>query len=277
MFAPVPGVPAAPPAFGLVASAERPDPAQLPNWELGLVWVPERCATEYRLAPACVAADPADYRPPRPAEAVYYRPVDLQLAEECSTLSGPVDEARLRRIAEAQTPFAVARELWSGAGTQADPFDSPAGSSQTNPYLASAAATEVSGSPAASVRLGIGLLEQAAMEAAAGQQVFLHVPVMMLPQLGEYVYRVGQVLYTLAGNVVIADGGYEGTGPSGEPVGATAWAYATSPVSVLMSPLEITSGPESIDHATNTRTAWASRVVAALFDPCVHLAIEIEL
>jgi hypothetical protein len=55
------------------------------------------------------------------------------------------------------------------------------------------------------------------------------------------------------------------------------WAYATSPVTVLKSPLTVIEDPDAVDPATNTRTTWTSRVFAATFDPCVHLATEITL
>jgi len=277
VFTPIPGVPAAPPTSGLVAAAERPDPGQLPKWELGLSWIPERCGTEYQLAPFCAEPVVEDYEVPRPS-AGYYRPIELRIAELCSTLNGPVDEARVRRVAEAQTPFAIARELWTGAASIADPYEAPFGTTQTvNAHLASADASVVGGS-AASARVAIGRLEQEALVDSHGQQVFLHVPVAALPQLDGYVYRVGRELYTLAGNVVVADGAYPGTGPNGQPAGDTVWVYATSPVQVLTSPLEIEpDGPDAVDRSTNTRTTWTSRVFAALFDPCVHLATELDL
>lgn len=271
MFTPVPGVPAAPPASGLVASAARPT---LDRWEQGLAWIPERCGTTYQLVPIC--DEPAtEYTAPRPG-AVYYQPVGLRVADECSTLGGPVDLERVRRVAEAQAPFAIARELWDGELTQADTYTAGAQSGLTNAHLASADAETVGGS-AAAARVGIGRLEQAALETSHGQPVFLHVPVVLLPQLDGYVRPVGQQLVTLAGNTVVADGGYPGSGPNGEPVGATVWAYATSPVAVLMSSLDVIADGDAVDSAVNTRRIWAARVFAATFDPCVHLATEITL
>lgn len=273
MFTPVPGVPAAPPVLsGLVASAGPPP--IIDRWETGLAWVPERCGTDYQLVPLCDAPVGA-YTAPRPGSA-YYQPVGLRIADECSTMGGPVDIERVRRVAEAQTPFAIARELWDGAGSQADPYDVGASSGLTNAYLASADAEDVGGS-AAEARVAVGRLEQAALETTHGQQVWLHLPITVLPQLHGYVRPVGQQLITLAGNVVVADGGYPGTGPNEEPAGATVWGYATSPVQVLMSPLDLIEDPDAVDHATNTRRVWASRVFAATYDPCVHLAAEITL
>lgn len=272
MFTPTAGVSAAPPVSGLVASAVRPS---IDRWEQGLAWVPERCGTSFQLVPYC--ADPANYTAPGTG-AVYYRPVDVRFAEVCTTLNGSLDEERVTRVAEAQTPFAIARELWTGAGSLADPYPIPGdASNHHNVALASATATTIGGS-AATVRVAIGRLEQAALETSHGQQVWLHVPVVALPQLDGYVTRDGDQLVTLAGNVVVADGGYPGTGPAAQAAGATVWAYATTPVSVLMSDLApIYDDRDTVEHRTNLRTAWTQRAIAATFDPCLHLATEITI
>lgn len=270
MFTTVPGVPAAPPASGLVASAARPD---IPRWESGLAWIPERCGTTYQLVPYC--AEPGVYVKPRPDDA-YYRPIGMRIADQCSTLGGPVDVERVRRVAEAQSPWVIARELWTGALGQTDGF-TVGGVAMTNGRLASAAATVVGGTAATALR-AFGRLEQAALEATHGQPVMIHVPVTVLPQLGDVFRPVGQTLLTYAGNLLVADGGYPGTGPAGQAAGATVWAYATAPVAVLMTPWEIDDDDVStVDRAVNTRTTWASRLFAAVFDPCTHLATEITL
>ena len=271
MFANTAGVPAAPPVSGLVASAGPPP--TIDRWESGLAWIPERCASTYQLVPICDEPT-VEYEAPR-AGAAYYQPVGLRIADQCSTMGGPADIERIRRVAEAQTPFAIARELWDGELTQADEY-TVGGSLVSNAYLASSAAEEV-GTGAAEARVAIGRLEQAALETTHGQPVMLHVPVAVLPQLHGHVRTVGSTLVTLAGNVLVADGGYPGTGPAGEPAGATVWAYATSPVTVLTTPLVVIEDPDAVDPQTNTRTVWAQRVFAATFDPCVHLATEITL
>jgi hypothetical protein len=273
VFTNVAGVPAAPPTHGLVASAVRPD---ISRWEQGLAWVPERCATAYRLVPTC-DVPAAGYEPPRPT-AAYYQPMALQVADECSTMGGPVDEERVRRVAEAQFPFAVARELWEGDLSAADTF-TVGGDTLSNAFLASADADVIGGS-AGSPAIGFGRLEQSALEAAHGQPVMIHVPVRLLPQLASLgVFRhVGTTLITAAGNTLVADGGYTGTGPTGQAAGATVWAYATPPVAVLASAWVIDlDDRNNVDRSINTRTVWATRVFAATFDPCVHLATEITL
>lgn len=281
-FANVPGVPAAPPAFGLVAVAARPDLTDplWSRWEQGMAWVPERCGVGWQLVPWCT--DPAEegYEPPR-AGSAFVRPVGVRFADACSTLGGPVDLERVVRVAEASTPFVIARELWAGTATVADPHPLPVtGAPGTNPHLASADADEVTAPAGMSAAGALARLEQAALEASRGQQVALHVPVSALPALHDGFRAVGGQLVTYAGNLLIADGGYPGTGPGGvgDATGATTWAYATTPPVVLMSPLDIDRDDQSrVDRATNTRTTWSSRVVAALFDPCVHLATQLTL
>ena len=275
MFTNVPGVPAAPPSTGLVASAVRPD---IPRWESGLAWIPERCGTAYQLVPWC-ESPVTGFMPQHPG-AAYYRPVGLRVADQCSTLNGPVDYTRIRRVAEAQTPFAIARELWTGTLSVTDSYPiGIAGTTMTNAHLASTDAITV-GVSAASITVGFGRLEQAALEATHGQPVMIHIPVLLLPAVANaHVVRDnnGQ-LVTHAGNAVIADGGYPGTGPAGQAVGATAWMYATPPVSVLTTDLEVYDNDAwTVDRDVNTRTVCATLLFAATFYPYVHLATEITI
>jgi hypothetical protein len=200
----------------------------------------------------------------------------VRFADQCTTLGGVLDDERLRRIAEATTPFVIARELWDGVLSQTDSWTIQ-GQTHTNAYLASPSATTVTSS-ATVLRDSLAALEQAAVEAAQGQRIMLHLPTMVTGSLTEYVRRVGQDLVTRQDNLVVVDAGYPGTGPNGEDVGATAWAYATSMVQVRQSDLEIITAPgQTVDRATNTVTAWAERVFAASYDPCVHFAIEITI
>jgi hypothetical protein len=275
VFSPAVGVRAAPPVSGLVGSAARPNPPDVPRWENGLAWVPERCGTAYQLVPWC--ADPPSYTPPRPGS-VYHQPVGVRIADECTTLGGRPDLDRARRVAEAQLPYIVARELWLGTGSSADPYKvTPGGANQSNAYLASADA-DIVGSGGAEATAALGRLEQAALDTSHGQPVMLHVPVMASWQVADHLTRVGNQMLTAAGNQVVFDGGYPGTGPAGQAVGATAWAYATSPVAVLVADWDVQADDaEVVDRAKNTCTTWASTVFAAVWDPCVHLATEITL
>ena len=275
MFATIRPHLASPPTTGLVASAHRPADDDT-RWETGLAWVPERCGLGYQLLPLCTGAYPGAFTPDRGA-AVYHHPVGVRFASECSTLDGELDTERLRRMAEATTPFVVARELWDGALGQTDPY-TIRGQSRTNRRLAMTTGVTVIGSGGSELLAGLGRLEQAALEATRGQRVMLHIPVRMAAKLADFGRRVGSDFLTRLDNLIVPDAGYPGTGPAGQVVGATAWAYATPWAQVRISPLTVTTEPgQTVDRARNTVTAWAERVVAATFDPCAHFATEITL
>lgn len=273
MFEPASGPLAAPPTTGLVVSADHPTDDV--RWEQGFSWVPERCGVPYQLVPWCSVADPTAYDPPRHG-GTYYRPPGVRFADQCSTLGGALDTERLRRVAEATTPYVIARELWLGEGGSGDIW-TIRGSTYGNDRLASPAATIVT-STSTTLRDALARLEHVAVDAAQGQRVMIHLPTLASGSLLDYVHRVGPNLLTNQDNLVVVDAGYPGTGPAGQAVGATAWAYATAMVQVRVSPLEFVTDPrQTVATSTNTVTAWAERVFAAVFDPCVHFAIQVTL
>jgi hypothetical protein len=205
MFAEVQPAPAAPPATGLVASALRPNDT---GWEAGLAWRPERCITHQEFTPCgSIAGVPAA----PDSDVVYYVPPGFRVRDVCTTLDGLRDTARVQRQAAAITSFVVARELWLGTLTEAEP-GTVNGSPYVNPYLADGNATDVTAP--ADLGTAIATLEQAAREAANGQQVFIHVPIAALGSViaTEGLRRVGNILYTATDAVVVADAGYPGTG-----------------------------------------------------------------
>lgn len=69
------------------------------------------------------------------------------------------------------------------------------------------------------------------------------------------------------------------TGTPGVPSAPAAgvWAYATGPVAVRMTPLDIQDNPaETIDRAVNSQELWGARLYAATFDPCVQFAVRLD-
>lgn len=371
MFQEVQPVRATPPTTGLVASAQRVSDT---GWEAGLAWRPERCITWQGFTPC----GPLTGVPAEPDSGiVYYGPPGFRVRDECTTLSGDREADRVRRQAEAITSFVVARELWTGALSLAEPATVD-GSPYVNPYLSDGNATDVT--PTATDIAGmIGELEAAAMVAADGQQVFIHMPPALVFPLGNLVRRVGNILYTPLDNVIVADAGYTGIGApiaataevqtvtiTGGPTGGTftltysgqttgtiaynaigstvqtalnalsnldgvtvtggaggpyvvtfpvamgnpaqmtasgagltggttpsvgvatttpyvapsfeagTWVYATGPVQVRLTPINIVDDPqETVDRATNRQEIWADRLFAATFDPCVQLAMNV--
>jgi hypothetical protein len=275
VFTPVPGTPAEAPLTGLMVSAYKPPDDPNVRWEAGFGYVPERCGYDYQLLPWCDPDDPTAYAIPDHGVS-YYRPPAFRVASECSTLGGRLDTAFLRRIAEATTPFAVARELWLGEMGATDSWVLD-GVTYSNVRLADPAADVVT-TTATTLGGVLAALEYEAADANKGQRIMIHLPITASGELSMYVDKVGSNLVTRSGNLVVIDAGYPGTGPNGEAMGATAWAYATSMVAVRTSPLQMITDPaQTVDRAHNTATAWAERAFAAYFDPCVHFAIQITI
>lgn len=209
MFTEVQAAPATPPTTGLVQSALRPTGT---GWEQGMAWRPERCVTWQGFGPCGTLAGVPD----EPDTGIaYYVPPGFRVRDVCTSLAGDRDAERVRRQAESITSFVVARELWTGALSEADP-GTVDGSPYVNAYLANGDAVEVT-APTDPDR-AVNILEQAAMAAAPGMQVFIHMPITVLPRVSD-LRRVGNILYTASDNVIIADAGYTGTGA---PVAATA-------------------------------------------------------
>jgi hypothetical protein len=212
LFEPVQPVLARKPTTGLVASAETPNDSA--RWQGGIAWRPERCPTARGFAPACGIEDP--FETPAFGDGddgvVYYLPPAFRVEEECSTRGNPDDSlARVRRQAEAITSFMVARELQNGTLSRSAPHDTPFGGvNQVNAYLASSAAVVEADTwePYA----GLGRIEELARQDALGQDVFIHIPVRFVPLLVNALTRVGNLLYTHTGAVVVADAGYTGEG-----------------------------------------------------------------
>jgi hypothetical protein len=265
-------------AANLLASAIKPDkPA---HWQEGISWRSELC-------PSYAVFDPCGDGPNVPEDQssglVFYRPVAFRVEDECITRNVGFDIERVSRMAEAVTSTAVATELWTGAATQAEPYDVPDGlggvtTGAMNAYLAGPTA-EVIGDAVANPMEALGLLEERARQQAGGQQVFLHVPNRITTQLGAQLRRSGNLIYTQTDAIVVGDPGYTGTGPTGDagtPPGT--WCYATGPVGVYLDPIvPMTEDQYAVNRQTNRRTVWAERMFGATFDPCCHFAIQVDV
>jgi hypothetical protein len=254
----------------LLASALRPDDGS-GRWMEGMSWRSELCPTYQGYNPCAELEDGPD---PGGDGLVHYVPVAYRVADECATLSGTFDEARVERLANAIASYVVARELWTGELSALDPYDLPNGGAtgQVNPHLASADA-EVVTAPAGGLMAALAELEERTRVATRGQQVFLHAPIGLVNQVASNLERVGNELRTGTGGIVIGDAGYPGTGPAGT---GTNWIYGTGPVSVRLGPVQATTEPRAtVDRGTNTRLVWADRMFAVTFDPCAHFAMQV--
>lgn len=242
------------------------------RWMNGLSFLGEACPL-WRVFGPC---DELDTVPDGDtSEPSYVQPLAYQVSSECSTLA--VDQTsqreRLIRLAEAVASFAVARELWTGAGAQANPFPEAApNGALRNGYLMDSNAEIISDTPVSDAD-ALGLLEQEARERTGGQQVFLHIPLRMATRLAQHLVRVGNELRTPTDAIVIADAGYTGVGPGASPTGI--WGFATGPVAVRLGPVASVDDLAAVtDRRTNRVRYYADRMFAVAFDSCAQLAIQ---
>lgn len=273
LFTPITPSTAQAPYTGLVASVGVTNDGDS-RWVNGMAWRPETCFPAHTME-ICGNTHTSDVGG-ADGDLAYYLPVGLHVDTTCTTRVNATsdDEARARRQLTAASSYLLARELWLGTETLANPYDTPTGDTGiTNAYLASADANVIAGTPDPIEALG--LLEEAATRAGLGQDVHLHVPRVLMPQYGQILNQTGKQLRTRTGALVISDPGYTGSGPAGQAESATAvWMYATAPVQVRLSDIDTFTVH---NQAENTRLMVAERAGAASFDPCVHFAISVTL
>lgn len=273
-FQEVQPTPAAPPRAGsLLASVPLTQEADT-RWVNGFAWRPETCFQGQTWSLCASAGD-------TPVGGTdgglsYYSPTGLQTEFTCGHRYGlnvAEELARAQRQLNAATSYLLARELWTGTATQAHPYDTPETVGAVNGYLADASANVIAGlfDPTEA----LGLLEENARAAILGQQVDLHVPLVLIPSFGQFLLERNGVLFTPSGSRVITDPGYDGSGPSAEAATpGKVWMYATAPVQVRLASISTFEFP-TVEN--NTRTFVAQRAAAATYDPCGHFAIAVSL
>ena len=273
-FTEVQPVPAAPPRvgslLGSIGVTQEPDT----RWANGIVWRPETCFSGETWS--LCASSGSTPQGGVDGGLAYHAPTALRAEFTCGNRYGndpAADTARVQRQLEAASSFLLARELWLGTHTQASPYDTPQASGVVNGNLADGNANVIAGhfEPLEA----IGLLEETARAAILGQQVTIHMPIVLLPYFANVVTDRNGTLFTQAGSKVIADSGYDGSGPSDSAATpGLVWMYATAPVQVRLSSIAAYNFPTI---ANNTRTFVAERAGAATYDPCGHFGLAVAL
>lgn len=276
-----PPVLAAPPRLSLMAAAVRPD--VLPEgWIEGFVWRPETAEADLTVEgywwEACTigdAGDPPSHDKPtgeRPAT-VEVVPVQVVEGDTCSPVGWTQDNfvARVRRAITATTPAKVGREFWTGAVAQL--ADLP------NNYLAKSP-DQLNGGSATPLQYALIDLQDYLADTITGRGMIHCTPgTLSLWLSAGMVRREGNVWLDVRDNLVIADDGYDGSGP--EDTGEReVWAYATGMVAVLEEPNPIIlpgTYADALDRSTNTVTWRAEKVVAATWDGIAHAAVLVDL
>lgn len=257
------------PRSGLVAWALTPDQEDA-RWVDGMAWRPERCMSA--LSYDACATGPGIFgteHGPGQSGTVYYRPLVARVEDQCYARGSNPDEdlARVRRQLEGATSWLVARELWTGEASDANAYSVPGEAGTfTNARLAGGTAVrELTGTH--EPLHALGALEQAARGAlgSLGMEVWLHMPITLLPYVDGGIVREGSGLFTKAGSRVIADAGYTGSDPNNAMQAGALWMYATGPVQVRLTAVQAL---QDVEQRTNLVTSRAERVYAATFDPC---------
>lgn len=258
---------ARPPKQGIVAAAPIIDDATFRF--AGFRFLPERCADGGRLAIECEGDTSSMALGGNPA-VVDGDSFVVFTGDTCSTMgSRGVDlEDRARRHVEIVQSFQIAAELWGGSLN----LDAKSLASVTDDTLTSGAGSAVDA--LAAVDWGIGHSTQ-------GQQGMVH----MTPQVLDHLVSVGPLRregglwLTPMDNIVVADAGYPGTGPNGEPAGASQWIYGSTMIYLRLGAIAqvSTKQAELIDRSVNTIEYWAWRPVAWEWDECGHVAAEVNI
>ena len=271
--------------YGLWDAAQKPTPDN-GHWQQGITWI-ERCPDGGTTYDECLAVTGIGTPPEPPVKAdnvdQTFRgatPFTVVAKFDCSPVglrdAETVASDALARVEQQQVEAA----FWTGsAGAQTVVFPHLAADTEVldaqDIVLQTAASPAVTG---ADVAQALGELEADLATCYAGQGI-IHVPCVALPTLAAWnlVEERDGRLYTTAGNLVVAGGGYTGSGPDGStPTAGTAWIYATGAVFGYRGDVQVTSPRDSIDRSTNTMRMIAERTYVLGFE-CCHLAAHIVL
>lgn len=141
-------------------------------------------------------------------------------------------------------------------------------------------------SPAAALKVvpAIASLIQMLSQNGSGSEGVLHMsPLVATLAVAENIlYRSGRFLRTVVGDhLVIADGGYNGSGPSGVAATAsTQWVYATGTVRHKITDSVFPAGFDLKDYfhrSSNTLFVPVETFMVAYFDPCQWFAVNVDL
>lgn len=202
---------------------------------------------------------------------------DVWAGDKCSPWEIGRDwRGRARRQLAATLSYQVAHELWTG-----DMAVAMAGS--PNPYLASLDSDVLTDGPTSPTD-ALAVLEYGLGQCTKGSRGVIHASrhtATYWAQLG-LLRREGAQLLTFLDTIVVADAGYDGSGPEGQAaVDGSQWAYASGIPIVRLGPERLVPdgddlGP-ALDRSTNLVEYRAERRAAVAWDGCCHLAAELDL
>lgn len=274
-----PGAPTEPGYSLLIAAPQVPDDGA--EWQDGVTWQPRgTCEGEHgALALDCLGDTDAMGDGTR-AEPRVQLPVVLWASDTCSVhgaasrLAMEDRAGRARGALQETGSFDLADQLWG---------DSLA---TGNARLAHSDSDTVTDGPT-SVTGALGQGVYALGQCNRGRRGMVHVTSQALVHLAAVgaIYQQGNLWYTPMGHIVVADDGYDGSGPDGAPAGESQWAYFTDMVryrlgEVILNPPNPDTAEghaAGMDRATNDFTVYAMRLALIEWDSCCLFAAELDL
>lgn len=265
---------------------ERPAIGAPVLWIRGFSYRPEVCKSGDIIDPEGATIG----SPPAMEDAVTMVPYMVEGIDQRPTFgaaTGPqLEEARgyARRQLLACESSQIESELWKGTLTRSKAWG--------NRYLAAPDVNLVEGDRLLGYLTALAVLEQAIAEGTCGQQGMIHcradTATMWISE--HLVTRVGNLLLTELGTIVVAGSGYDGSAPQVgtlhlDPAHAglvpdtdSAWAYATTVVDVrrsaFMPPQHIEERVE-FRGSHQTLTTYERRVAAATWG-CLHVGVHVD-
>lgn len=277
---PITAPPAAPPRYGLVAVAPTIDNLEPRVLGAGWTFQPEACgqARGGVLELECgrtAGMDEADFGPAVADGDAFV----IYAWDRCSTFGFDARDwqGRGQRMLRAVESYWLAQALWDG----------PMGFTLAQGQLAGAGTDVVSSGPEP-ITEAIGLVEGAMAQLYRGQPGMVHMtPQALTHAMAAYaVYRDGALWRTTAGNIVVADAGYSGNGPTVD-AGVSQWVYGSPVVSVGLGAVQVTPATLSeardlaamVELSVNLATVYAARPVTWVWDAeaCGIVAAELDL
>jgi len=267
---PIAAPPAVPPRVGLIASAITPPTEQGERWQLGITYQPENCSGGGVGDPCGGGSKTIGPN----ADIVDYDPFYVWAGDQCSAFGFDAHDyiGRANRLLLASESFQIAREFWTGAQATA--------SGWPNRFLASAASDVLSPGTGLTPIQALSCLEMGLADCNDGQRGMIHATrqVALLWAQNGLIKREGNLVLTINDTIVVADAGYDGSDPDGNPAtNGAVWAYATDMVTVRRGPIAVVPDKfsEAVDRSVNLIEYRAERLAAATFDGCCHLAVQI--
>jgi hypothetical protein len=272
------------PPYGLIRSArivvEGSDlePTTDSRWVEGLTWLPEDCTGG---SPVDPCGDDDGAAPSTPDVVGPHYPVILEAAVECSTFGSISDDLRTKaaRKLRATRSSTLETEFWAGALAIASGWT-------TNQRLNDPAGTLIEGGFPVGVITGLAELEQAIANGSDWGTGMIHAQPRTVTQWAaeNLLEKVGDLLVTKLGTVVVAGRGYPGTGPTdainaGVPASPAdgAWAFATTTVFVRLGEVHFTTDDAAeYEQTTNARLLRAHQFGSANWDGCVLAGARIN-